>query len=128
MRLKSLYKHLMCTVFAAVLTASATANPLPMSQLRCGWFVNPTPANAWLIDRDGEWTIGVQGGPQAEGDWPLFKPYRWVRTSGNYGYGCACLRVVADPATQVVAQIISSASRPLCQCRADRALTEPRAE
>ncbi|MGO4778074.1 DUF4087 domain-containing protein, partial [Lysobacter sp. 2RAB21] len=28
---------------------------------RCGWFVNPSPANAWLIDRDGEWIIATQG-------------------------------------------------------------------
>jgi hypothetical protein len=28
---------------------------------RCGWFSNPTPGNAWLKDRDGEWTIGTQG-------------------------------------------------------------------
>jgi hypothetical protein len=128
MRLKSPSKYLTCAVFAVVLTGSATADALPASQLRCGWFVNPTPANVWLVDRDGEWSIGVQGGHQAEGDWPLFKPYRWVRTSGNYGYGCACLRVVADPATQVVVRIISSASRPLRQCRVDRALTEPNPE
>jgi hypothetical protein len=31
-------------------------------ETRCGWFSNPTPANIWLYDRDGDWTIGVQGG------------------------------------------------------------------
>ncbi|HET7863945.1 MAG TPA: DUF4087 domain-containing protein, partial [Burkholderiaceae bacterium] len=35
--------------------------------LRCGWFDNPTPGNATLVDRDGEWTIGLQGGHQASG-------------------------------------------------------------
>lgn len=29
---------------------------------RCGWVDNPTPANWWLTDRDGEWVIGVPGG------------------------------------------------------------------
>ena len=27
-----------------------------------GWLQNPTPGNWWLVDRDGEWTIGTQGG------------------------------------------------------------------
>jgi len=31
-------------------------------ETRCGWFSNPTPANAWLWDREAEWIIGVQGG------------------------------------------------------------------
>ena len=42
------------------------------SEMRCGWFSNPTPGNASLYDRDGEWIIGVQGGYQADGDWPAF--------------------------------------------------------
>jgi Protein of unknown function (DUF4087) len=46
-------------------------------ETRCGWFSNPTPANASLFDRDGEWIIGVQGGYQAEGDWPDFEPGQW---------------------------------------------------
>ena len=38
-------------------------------EMRCGWFSNPTPGNVWLYDRDGEWTIEVQGGYRVEGDW-----------------------------------------------------------
>src|SRR5258705_12486965 len=63
-------------------------------ETRCGWFVNPTPGNVWLYDREAEWTIGVQGGHQVDGDWPwpAFKRGQWVRTNaGSYGYGCACL-------------------------------------
>lgn len=41
-------------------------------ETRCGWFANPTPANAWLLDRHGQWTIGLQGGYQAEGNWPNY--------------------------------------------------------
>jgi hypothetical protein len=96
------------------------------AKVRCGWFENPTPANAWLSDRDGEWTLGVQGGHQAEGNWPKFESYRWVRTNRNYGYGCACLKVLADSSSQLVTRIVSSASRPLAVCRRDRALTEPK--
>jgi Protein of unknown function (DUF4087) len=95
---------------------------------RCGWFENPTPANAWFTDRDGEWIVGVQGGPQAEGDWPEFPRYRWVRTNGSYGYGCACMTVEADAATGQVSRIVASRSRPLSRCRADRALKEPKAQ
>jgi hypothetical protein len=34
-----------CLVFAAAHPAFA--------EKRCGWFQNPTPANAWLTDKDG---------------------------------------------------------------------------
>ncbi len=112
---------------AGIRAASAAPQPAP-GPLRCGWFENPTPANAWLTDRHGEWIIGVQGGRQAEGDWPRFAPYRWVRTNGNYGYGCACIRLEAAANDFQVSKIISSASRPLAACRKDRALKEPKTE
>jgi Protein of unknown function (DUF4087) len=95
---------------------------------RCGWFENPTPANAWLTDRDGEWTVAVQGGQQAEGDWPRFTRARWVRTNGHYGYGCACLTVEVNAPERVVTRIVKASSRPLRTCRRDPALLEPRAE
>lgn len=91
-------------------------------ETRCGWFSNPTPANAWLWDREAEWTIGVQGGFQAEGEWPTFKPTQWVRQNRNYGYGCACLQVRVDKQTHEVLEIKSSRARPLTQCRKDPAL------
>jgi hypothetical protein len=31
-------------------------------ETRCGWFSNPTPANASLYDAQREWIISVQGG------------------------------------------------------------------
>ncbi|WP_370680987.1 DUF4087 domain-containing protein [Comamonas sp. GB3 AK4-5] len=95
------------------------------SQRRCGWWENPRPGNAWLNDRDGSWTVGMQGGPQAEGDWPSFSDAQWVRTNGYYGYGCACLRVVADADTQQVQRILSATAKPLAACRLDRHLREP---
>jgi hypothetical protein len=95
---------------------------------RCGWFVNPTPANAWLIDRDGEWIIATQGGDQAEGDWPSpISEKQWVSYgNGSYGHGCACMRVLTDRKTMHVKRIVSSAGKPLSQCRRDPKLVEPR--
>ena len=91
-------------------------------ETRCGWFSNPTPANASLFDRDGEWIIGVQGGYQAEGDWPGFRPSQWVETNVHYGYGCACLRLRVNRKTHEVTEIERSRARPLAACRRDRSL------
>jgi len=118
---------LILTFVTLVLAASATprfTNTLRAEtfETRCGWFSNPTPANAWLLDRDGEWTISVQGGHQAEGDWPEFKPAQWVKTNVNYGYGCACMQVLVNRQTKEVLEIRSAKARPLAKCRQDAAL------
>jgi hypothetical protein len=112
-----------------IVAVAAVAQPTPTNgsrssvlETRCGWFSNPTPANVWLYDRDGEWTIGVQGGHQAEGDWPNFKPAQWVRTNGDYGYGCVCLLLRVDKQTHNILEIKSGRARPLAQCRRDPAL------
>lgn len=112
------------TVWGCVLLAAAAPAAAQEFETRCGWFSNPTPANIWLYDRDGEWTIGVQGGYQLEEewDWPDFKPRQWVKTNGNYGYGCACLRLRADRETGRVLEIKSARAKPLATCRRDRAL------
>src|SRR5882724_2620480 len=102
---------------------SRSAHALSTFETRCGWFTNPTPANAWLYDRNGEWIIGTQGGHQAEGDWPTFKPRQWVHTNGSsYGYGCACLLLRVNKQTHEVVEIKSSQARSLRQCRKDPAL------
>lgn len=90
------------------------------TETRCGWFSNPTPANAWLIDKDGEWTIGVQGGHQADGDWPEFKPSQWIETNGHYGYGCACMKVDVNKEEMTVTNIRSDAAKPISACRRDK--------
>ena len=109
------------TLVSAEPRAIATAM-VENAEMRCGWFSNPTPANASLYDRDDEWIISVQGGYQAEGDWPEFSPKQWVETNGHYGYGCACLRVQVDHANKRVTKIESARARPLSVCRGDRAL------
>src|SRR5215213_2062188 len=117
-----------CLLLAAAV-ALAAGRPRPpgaagveKSETRCGWFSNPTPANASLHDREAEWIISVQGGYQAEGDWPEFGPKQWIETNVHYGYGCACLRVRVDHATHRVVEIESSRARPLAACRNDRKL------
>lgn len=113
-------------LFAGVLVGGhpgiAETTMMEPLEKRCGWFSNPTPANASLYDRDDEWVVGVQGGYQAEGDWPTFGPKEWVRTNGNYGYGCACLEVRVDREKHEVIEIESARARPLSACRSDRAL------
>ena len=105
----------------ACLSPWAAVAATPGTQ-RCGWFDNPTPANASLTDRDTEWTVGVQGGHQVQGDWPRFANRDWVRTGhGSHGYGCACMKVSTDDKEQIV-QIFSARSRPLSACRQDPAL------
>lgn len=97
--------------------------PLPL-ETRCGWFRNPTPANIWLYDRDGEWLIGVQGGYQIKGDWPwpAFKAHEWVKTNGHYGYGCVCLKLQVDRKSHQVRAIKSAKVRPLAACQQDPGL------
>ncbi|MBL7685903.1 MAG: DUF4087 domain-containing protein, partial [Deltaproteobacteria bacterium] len=58
---------LWCFVFV-VLSLNNNLFSSEKYETRCGWIDNPTPANWDLTDRDRTWTIGVQGGVQAEGD------------------------------------------------------------
>ena len=98
--------------------------PVSQGERRCGWLQNPTPANWWLIDRDGEWLIGAQGGYQAPGmdEMPDMSARGWVETNGPHGHGCACLSVTVDVRSQRVTRIFSARPVPLRQCRADRRL------
>ena len=114
----------------AVLALAAMGGAAPVGAesgkpvaLRCGWFDKPTPGNAYLHDKDGDWTIGEQGGRQAAGDWPTFSPSQWLpKGNGSYGIGCACLRVEFDPEEKDILAILSSFARPLSQCRRDPTL------
>ena len=105
-------------------TTSAADAPATAMKL-CGWFVNPTPGNSSLLDRSGEWLIGTQGGEQADGDWPEFTVAQWVETNGHHGYGCACMRVTADPATRQITAIKSAYAQSLSVCRKDHSLPAP---
>lgn len=113
-------------IIAFILLLSVSMNlfeEAEASEKRCGWFQNPTPANAWLKDKDGLWVIGIQGGHQAEGDWPDFEDKDWISTNGAYGYGCACLEVKTDKAKNVI-EIINSQVKPIKVCQKDKSLIE----
>jgi hypothetical protein len=102
----------------------AAALPAHAAERRCGWLQNPTPANWWLIDRNGEWTIGTQGGRQADGmdTMPDMSTKGWVETNGHHGYGCACMTVEVNRKTKQITRVINATPIPLRKCRADRAL------
>lgn len=118
-------------VFAALIGGlmggQALAGPQSPPERRCGWIVNPTPANWWLDDRDGPWVISVQGGYQAGGvELPDFSEHDWVVTNaGGHGYGCACLIATFDRRHKRVVNISAVKQRSLTQCKADRALKAP---
>lgn len=123
------YKLLVVTCMLLAAAALVSGRPgvlhdaaIEPIETRCGWFSNPTPANASLHDRDAEWIIGVQGGHQAEGDWPEFGPGQWVETNVHYGYGCACLHVRVNHKRHEVMAIESAKARPLAACRRDPSL------
>lgn len=115
-----------CALAALPLLVSASSPTAPV-QTRCGWFHNPSPNNASLTDRDGEWAIAIQGQFEAKGDWPEFKKTQWV-SGGNasYGYGCACMRVLADRETHRITAVVSSTAKPLASCRRDKTLKSPK--
>ncbi|HYW14872.1 MAG TPA: DUF4087 domain-containing protein [Allosphingosinicella sp.] len=111
----------------AATAAVGSAGPAPAKGVRrCGWLSNPTPANWWLTDSKGQWILATQGADQAPGmdEMPDMSIAGWVETNGHYGYGCACLTIVAD-AEGKVARIADASPRPLKQCRADRKLPKP---
>ena len=111
--------------FAEGVKVDSTRSEPLQTETRCGWLSNPTPANIWLNDRDGEWIIGIQGGYQVEEEWPWpdFKKGQWIVTnSGGHGYGCACLQVRVDKSNNHVLEIRSARPRPLAACRKEPAL------
>ena len=110
---------------AAAPASSAMAAPAKGAR-RCGWLVNPTPANWWLTDRDGQWILGTQGADQAPGmdEIPDMSIAGWVETNCHYGYGCACMTITADAQGRVT-RIADATPKPLKQCQADRKLPKP---
>lgn len=116
----------MLSLILSILATATAAQSSPV-ETRCGWLQNPTPANWWLVDRDGEWVLGVQGGYQAPGmdNMPDMSTAGWVEVNGHYGYGCACMRVTVDPRTRRVTRLHSARPVPLRQCQSDRNLRRP---
>ena len=112
----------------AAMAALGAAGTAEARERRCGWIHNPTPANWWLFDGEGEWTIGTQGGYQAPGLTliPDLTQSEWVVTNRpTYGYGCGCAEVDVDRRNGQVSRIYRFSQRPLAVCRADPALPKP---
>ncbi len=106
----------------AIISSFAIATtPAKAAETRCGWLQNPTPANWYLRDKDGSWTISTQGGAQARGmdNLPPFKDDEYVKTNGNYGYGCACLDVATSNNLRRIITIQGGEQLPLSTCRED---------
>ena len=118
-------------IFTALLPLAAmgAAPALPAAKpvQRCGWVQNPTPANWYLVDRDGTWVMGEQGGYQAPGmdHVPDLTVRHWVETNRSYGYGCGCVTGTFDAKSKRVTQIGSFKQKPIAACRADRKLPRP---
>ena len=113
------------------LTAVLSAGVPAMAESRCGWLDNPTPANYWLTDADGAWTLMVQGGAIENGfiDLPAeqfdFADEWEYRNVGSYGFGCACIEGDFGPVgSGEVVQVREMRPLPLAKCRADPALPE----
>jgi hypothetical protein len=92
------------------------------AEVRCGWILNPTPANISLIDADTEWIIGEQGGYQAVGDIEYPNDDQYVNTNGNYGYFCGCIEGEFDKVELKVIKIKSSQAQLLKTCLQDENL------
>lgn len=114
-------KRKLLVIPALISGLSIFALPSFATETRCGWLQNPTPANWWLKDRDGTWTISAQGGYQARGmdNIPPIGDREYVRTNGNYGYACACLNVTTDSKKMRITRIQSGEQLPLRTCRQD---------
>jgi hypothetical protein len=114
MKQNLLISAIISSLFIVALPANAT-------ETRCGWLHNPTPANWYLIDKDGRWTISLQGGYQARGmdNLPTYNEKEYVKTNGYYGYGCACMDVAIDSAQLRISEIRGGESLPLSTCRED---------
>ena len=113
---------------ATFLIGITAASPLLAAETRCGWLQNPTPANWWLDDADGSWTIMSQGGgegPQGMDLIPDISERDYVRTNGNYGYACACLSVETDDNEGSITRILSFRQLALWKFKNDGNLSAP---
>lgn len=124
-----------CGFLALALGALAPAGAAPRdagsSERRCGWYGNPTPGNAFLVDADGTWAISSQmqaNGPNAHGLDRLSALDDAERTRvghGSHGDACVCLQARLRPSDMRIVDIESVTPLPLRTCRADAALPPP---
>lgn len=115
-------------LLAALLALATLSTAAHAAESRCGWLQNPTPGNWWLDDADGTWTMMSQGGgsePDGMDRIPDISEGDYVRTNGNYGYACACMKVDTDEDEGRIVAIYSFRQLPISQCANDEALSAP---
>lgn len=103
---------------------------LAFAEMRCGWLLNPTPANWYLEDRDAIWTLSVQGkGGRDNGfynaDMPENLDQTKIGTDQGRDYYCACIRGQVDPKTNWFIEVTSVRYNPMSQCKNDPAINMP---
>lgn len=107
-------------LLSIALIFSFSSVALAKVETRCGWISNPTPANYWINDADGEWIISAQGGYQATGEIEAYPTdEQMVNTNGSYGYWCGCITGTFDKNEQLVKEILSSSVKSLDVCLED---------
>lgn len=118
-------KNLSLLIFVFVYSTLVRAK----SELRCGWYENPSPGHSWLKDKDARWMVLEQGVFAAQGLVPDFKKAgakTFVNAGAGFGYGCVCLKVKVDSKNKRITQIDSVKIKKLNDCRSDENLTEPK--
>jgi Protein of unknown function (DUF4087) len=100
------------------------------SEQRCGWYINPTPGNLWLQDKDALWGITSQmqsEGPDAIGaddKAPQMNSKEYMDKGTGHGHRCACLTVDTDHKDKIT-RVYSGRTLPLAKCKEDKTLPEP---
>jgi hypothetical protein len=100
------------------------------SEQRCGWYINPTPGNLWLQDKDALWGITSQmqsEGPDAIGaddKAPQMNSKEYMDKGTGHGHGCACLTVDTDHKDKIT-RVYSGRTLPRAKCKEDKTLPEP---
>jgi Protein of unknown function (DUF4087) len=114
----------------ALMTTALLATLPAAAETRCGWYINPGPANVILEDADGQWWLSMQGRPPAPGfddayttafDNRLRIDYRGQPTD-RYGYSCACAEGSFDASRGQYDKVLSISSLreiPMQRCEAD---------
>ncbi|MGL5510639.1 MAG: DUF4087 domain-containing protein [Microcoleaceae cyanobacterium] len=118
MKKKLLISVIISSLFTVILPAKAL-------ETRCGWLANPTPANWFLKDRDGTWTLSAQGGYQTTGmeNIPDISGPEYVKTNGIHGYACACLEVDTDSNKMRITHVHNAEQLSLSVCQQDKNLS-----
>ncbi len=118
-----MYKKIIFVFLTTFMTASLMAK-----EYRCGWLLNPTPANFYFIDKEGEWGISEQGirSPLSDQSWdnmPESNDNEFVRTNVHYGFSCVCLNVRTNKKNHTILEIYKkSKSLLLKKCLEDKEL------